>query len=759
MSSAALSPLPSKSQKAEEDLRTAIALNRGIEWLEQIEKRAKATKTDYASLRIVHLEELFHDTHHQLFQDWNGNNDKVSGENRIKLREIIEKVFFSKEKDKDGNPTGLFDENGFALRFKPEEKARDKFAEKLAEFYENIQKMEPKLYSYGNKLTLDFFMVALSKLPTIAHVYPEGIDFRRLDSHDLAAMAASPPQHGDIVKAFKHATDPAIIHPLMNHHLENNQYKVWSDHSEIIGGVPFLSHTQNNVKYLVTMNGGLVDLEKAKKDIENHFKNDGFIADLTFATNKYITSSAKTSDPEKPLQHELDKLRGKEMVSGFTIKDGKAPLVCLDLNIMSGLRAPAHNTLMDFIQRNRDVAGNGYKNGQEIKITALHNDNKKISKEEFLKPWKDRTDNKQLHKMLDIAYDHVNANMKNINAIVAEKFDDKIIHAVPKPQMYTSMGGSGSGKSIVEKIVNAQCGKNYVVSSLDSFREHNDMNTLLLATGHHADDYAIVNPYATELRNQVIDRALRDKVNIYCDGSGIDYKGRNDKYVKRFKEAGFNTQIVAIESSYADAVKRVNSRFNKSNRAMPWIMVADKHINFAPSFLDAVGDRNVDKLSLIATDRGKNEQYLIAETIDMDRNNIKKLNDAGRPKGLTSYMKEILDSVLSIASVFKKIDKKEIADITNIPKFTDENTSFITYPSVRHGTQERVLAVYSASRLTGLMEKGLMNPYANAPEKELLNHTRNELSFFVSTPSKKEGGWQLHIRNQEAREMETAGRG
>lgn len=753
MSSASIPQLPSKSKNAEEDLRTAIALNRGIEWLEQIEQRVKATKTDYASLRIVHLEELFHDTHHQLFQDWNGNNDKVSGENRIKLREALETSFFSK--DKSGKPSGLFDENGFALRFAEGEKGREIFAEKLAGFYEKIQQMDPKLYSYGNKLTLDFFMVALSKLPAVKDVYPEGVDFRKLDSHDLAAMASPHPQHSDIVKAFKHAADPAIIHPLMNRHQDDNQYRVLSDHSEIIAGVPFLSHTRDHIKYLVTMNGGLVEMDKVKKDIEDHFKNDGFIADLTFKAEKYITSTAKTADPEKSLQDALNELHGKKEVCGFSIKDGKAPLVCLDLNIMSGLRAPAHNTLMDFIQRNRDVADNEQKNGQELKITALHNKSDK-SKQEFLKPWKDRTGSEHLHHMLDIAYDHVNANMKDINAIVDGKFAEDKVTPVAKPRMYTTMGGSGSGKSIVDKIVNAECDNNYVVSSLDNFREHNDMNTLLLATGHHADDYAIVNSYATELRNQVISRALRDKVNILCDGSGIDYKGRNDKYVKRFKDAGFSTQIVAVESSYDAAVKRVNSRFEKSNRAMPWIMVADKHVNFAPSFLDAVADRNVDKVSLIATDGKKGEQYLIAETVDTKRKDIQNLNDVGRSKGLTFYMKAILDSLQSIAPVFKNIDKKAVSDITNIPKFTDENTTFITYPSLRHGDSERVLAVYNASRLTGMMEKGLMNPYANSPEKGLLNHTRDELSFFVSTPSKKEGGWQLHIRNQEEREVESA---
>ncbi len=757
MSSDTLAPSQSKSQKAEEDLRTAIALNRGIEWLEQIEKRAKATKTDYASLRIVHLEELFHDTHHQLFQDWNGNNDKVSGENRIKLREIIEKVFFSKEKDKDGNPAGLFDENGFALRFKPEEKAREKFATKLAEFYEDVQRLDPKLYSYGNKLTLDFFMVALSKLPAVAAVYPEGVDFRRLDSHDLSAMAASPPNHADIVKAFKHATDLTIIHPLMNHHQDDKQYTVWSDHSEIIGGVPFLSHTQDNVKYLVTMNGGLVEFNKVKKGIEDHLKKDGFIADLTFKTEKYITSAAKTSDPNKSLQDELNGLRSKKDICGFAIKDEQAPLVCLDLNIMSGLRAPAHNSIMDFIQRNRDVAGDEYKGGKEIKITVLHNTGNK-TRQEFLKPWKDRTSNEYLHKMLDISYDHVNANMKNISSIIEQKFDRKIVTPVKQPQMYTSMGGSGSGKSVVEKIIKAQCGNNYVVSSLDNFREHNDMNTLLLAAGHHADDYAIVNSYATELRNQVIDRALRDKVNILCDGSGINYKGRNDKYVKRFKEAGFNTQVAAVESSYEAAVNRVKSRYEKDNRAMPWIMVADKHVNFAPSFLDAVADRNVDKVSLIATDGKKGEQYLIAETVDMKREEIKGLSNTGRKNGLADYFKKILKSISSIADTFKNVSKDEIRDITASDKIIDTNTAFISYPSVRRGDEQRVLAVYNASRLTGLMEKGLMNPYANAPEKELLNHTRDELSFFVSTPSKKEGGWQLHIRNQEAREMGELGR-
>ena len=768
---------PSLSAEMEEEIRTTMALNRGIEWMQKIQQQGKSTRGDFASLKLGKLEQLFHDTHDYLFQDWKGNeneDDKVAGANRLKFREAIENNFF--RTDAAGIPR-LFDDNGFAIRFEPAGEARAKFAEKLANFYEEVRSFEPPIYSYGNKLTLDFFLVALSKLPALAEVYPEGIDFRRMDSADLQTMQEQKLEHKQVVAAFMHATDPSIVHPLMNLDREQDGktgYQKWDDKTEYIGGVPFLSHEDDGVKYLVTMNGGLTPLtEQLKEDITKYFEKGGLISEFEMQkATKYIKlpelPNLKNEEREK-LENSFAALKNSEEISGVMrskkqIEEGVAPLLCLDVNVMSGLRPASNSQLMEFLEQNKDIFqsteensdGKSEKRKKNLaKLDLLDNPpSKNISKEDFLKPLLARANgNPRMEEILKVAYDHVNANMRHIETDLAEKFKDvKPVATGKTPRMYMSMGGSGSGKTVVETIVKAECGeegKGFVVSALDSFREYNPINTLLLAAGHHADDYSIIDPYASELRERVTKKAREDMVNILCDGSGIDYKGRNDETVERFKNAKFHTQVVAVETDYNSAVERVNGRYQSKNRAMPWIRVADKHINFAPSFLDAVADKNLDKTSLISADLGIGKQYVIAETVNQTKGEIKELN-AAKKTGLYDSLMGILTNVQSIAKTFKivpKTGKDGIKDITNIPNVRDnKKTTFITYPNIGGEGKDRVLAVYNGEALDKMLNKGKLNQNANAPQPELLQHTKKELEFYMPKPvNTKDGGWRLHL--------------
>lgn len=754
-----------QSKKVEEQIRIAMALNRGTEWLGEIEKTAKSdTRSDYAALKLGYLENLFHETHQKLFQDWNGNGESVDGKKRLEIRKIIEDVFFRKE---EGGR--LFDKNGFVVRFEPEETAREQFAKKLASFYEKMRAFEP--YSFGNKLTLDFFMVALAKLPAVDEVYPEGIDFRRLSKDDLVAMAKNPPEHKAVVAAFMNATDVTRIHPLMNHYHKSEDgkgYSVWNDKTLYIGGIPFLSHEEDGIKYLVTMNGGLVELDKVQSKLEDFFKGNNFIANFeTFKAEKYLAAPSSLGEKaQKELQEKLDALKISKEISGVKMENDAAPLVCLDINIMSGLRPTSNEQLLEFLKKTNKLifSDDGKeKEAGKITITDLYNKPEaNQNKEQFLAPFFEKADkNDRLHEMLNIAYDRVNANMAQIKTEVKKKFEGKTTEQ-KNPKMYMSMGGAGSGKSVVEEIIKAEVGGDFVVSALDSFREHNDINTLLLAAEHHADDYAIVDPYAQELRKLVIDEAIEKKVNILCDGSGIDYKGRNDKTVKKFKDADFKTQLVAVELNYPEAVSRVNGRFIRNNRAMPWCRVADKHINFAPSFLDAVADKNLDKISLIATDLVKGEQYLVAETFDKIKDEVQSLEKEIN-SGIADIIKGFFHDITSVVNVLWKADQKEVQNLAEIPNFTDVNSTFIKYPNGGKGGADRVLAVASGSRLAGLLEKGLFNQYANSPDAEVLHHTRNDLPFYMPMLSEKNsanlnnvGGWQLRLQNDPSKEAVAA---
>lgn len=535
------------SDRTEEELRTSIALNRGMEWLMNVKTHEKH-RIYHTSASIGHLEGLFYETHRQLFQDWNGSNDRVSGENRMKLREALATTFFAK--DEQGNPQGLFDENGFALSLASETKAKDKFAETLAEFYKKARLINP--YGYGNKLTLDFFIVAISKLPPFAEAYPEGIDFRRLDKKDMQSMAEANPEHDAIVTAFKHATDPARTHPLKNNYKPygENGYRTWGDKTETIAGAPFLSHTVNGIKYLVTMNGGLLKLDSIRSQLEEHLKNNGLISDFPkLKAEEYLAPPDNISDKLRAdLQNKLDNLRYKKKICGARIEDGKAPLVCLDINIISGLREAEQNQLMAFLKRNSDLLQFKDSSGKISLPSSMHDLHyKKSGKEAFMRKLKEKAgDDLRLIKMLDIAYDWCNANSLQIEKITGEKLDGKTTQT--KPVAYLNIGDSGAGKAIVKKIASAKFKDDFVISSLDNFSAANDIHALLIATGHHADDYALVEPFAMELRDHILARATENKVNIFCDGSGIFNKVRHEKTTKTLKESGFYTHVVTVDS-------------------------------------------------------------------------------------------------------------------------------------------------------------------------------------------------------------------
>lgn len=785
-------PLPSRN--IEEELRVSMALNRAIELFDTLEQEAKTTKNHYSALRVGYMEKLFQRIHSDLFRDWKGTDDGVKGNLRVKFREAVESVLFAK--DKNGKPTGLFDENGFTIRFVPENKegmsepdiikyGQKKFAAKLAEFYNEVKNIDDgngnKMYGYGNKLTLDFFMSALCKLPVVAEVYPEGLDFRRLDAESLKTLADPKASVAALTEVFEKSTDPSIIHPLMNVYetpktkadIQNKNdgkdvfYTSLEDHTKYIGGVPFLSYKVEEQEYLVTMNGGLVELtEQLKKKITDHFDKNGIISELLVSKEKdngrnYLKDYIDVCKNQK-LAENLNKLKDQEEIAATHIHEDEIPLVCLDVNIMSGLRPASHDQLLKFLQENRDLVPNPDKE-TTAKITDLYCKDNHWEKEKagnlqglFERvddTIKNDSDNERMKKMLATAYKRVNRNMRSIEKEVNAKFEMKTSHTDPNkpPQMYMSMGGCGSGKSVIEDMVEKAHGEDFVVSALDSFREYSDMNTLLLATGHHADDYAIVDPYAIAMREEVNKRAQRDKVNIFCDGTGIDYKGRNDKITDDFKGAGFKTNLIAVENYLQDSVSRANGRFINDNRIIPWIRVADKHIHFAPSFLDALHDKNLDKTSIISTDRGIGEQYIIAETLDKASDEVAKLN--AKRGNLMSTLKGFLEDATSIVKSF--VGLKKVTNIIDIPHFNNDNTTFLTFPKVGSGKKDRVLAVYNTSRLAGLMEKGLLNQYANSPDAGLLDHTANAMQFYApeTNGGNEKGAWELRLKNSEVKNV------
>lgn len=183
----------------------------------------------------------------------------------------------------------------------------------------------------------------------------------------------------------------------------------------------------------------------------------------------------------------------------------------------------------------------------------------------------------------------------------------------------------------------------------------------------------------------------------------------------------------------------MNNHFKE--QAMPWVRTSDTNTDLSRAFLDALRDPNIDKLSLIST--GSNgEQYLVAETVDKKGPEISKLTKPKKP-GFFEILKNML---LYPVSGSKSTENPQPHDIINVTDSAKDNTRFITYPDIRYGDRERVLAVYDGPRMTKIMEKSL----ANQHDPLATLHPKKELPFYMPKLAEgKEGSWQLHLRGRQ----------
>ncbi|MDP3840300.1 MAG: toxin, partial [Methylococcales bacterium] len=305
-------------------LRTVLAIARGSAVLSMLQHEAEATVSQDQAKRVTYLTELFSRIHREMYQDWKEQitvnhrpGTMMDACKRKAFREAIEHLVL----DGEGNnqDSAIFDNNGFVIH-------TENIAERLSLFYRSMRTVRP--FSYGNRLTLDLFMTALGNLPAFKGVYEQGIDFRRLAPNDPAVLHDINSRVEELCIAFQHALDPTLSKSLQN---EANGYGKWPENKRFISGIPFLSHkTADGIECLVSVNGGLVPFERIKDEL--------FIAGRQLAD--YPLCDAENVIGYLP-DTELLRVAGKTDIDGIPVcKNGVAPLFCLDINMLSGLRSP-----------------------------------------------------------------------------------------------------------------------------------------------------------------------------------------------------------------------------------------------------------------------------------------------------------------------------------------------------------------------------------------------------------------------------------
>ncbi|MEI6707599.1 MAG: zeta toxin family protein [Methylococcales bacterium] len=703
-------------------LRTVLAIARGSKVLSMLQQEAETTVSQDQAKRVTYLTELFSRIHREMYHDWKEQitvnhrpGSMTDASKRKAFREAIEHLVL----DGEGNnqDSAIFDNNGFVIY-------TENIAERLSLFYLTMRSVRP--FSYGNRLTLDLFMTALGNLPAFKGVYAQGIDFRRLAVQDAIALHDTQSCLADINLAFQHALNATLSKNLQN---QPNGYGRWPENKRFISGIPFLSHkTAEGIDCLVSVNGGLVPFDRIEEKL--------------FIAGKHL-ADYPLCDAENVIGYlpDTEALRGvgKTDIDGIPVgENGVAPLFCLDVNMLSGLRSPSHTELVELLKQ---CAGN------KAQVFDLANND--ALKQKMLIA---ANGDERLNRSVEIAYERLSSISQKLDQAKQAIFEGKVPDTQPK--LFMSMGGAGSGKTAVEKLAWALCGDNFVIASLDEFRKISDLYCVLTAAEHHSDDYIYVEPFANRLRSLVADYAKQNGINILYDGTGIPYKPRYANIIEQFKLAGFKTQVTAVDAFLVKpegredelprsaVINSVKSRFEKTGRALPWVVTVDKHIRAPVSFLDALEHNALEKISLFANDRGRDKHYLVAESFIFSDQQIDILQDHQRLGTLHDYLsflsKHRDDSVLK--NLAKNDSVKIEALINRNPAFDETNVGYQIYSS---GNENRVLVIYNARRLADFIEKRQLNPNASS-EKGLL-HKPETLSFHVD-PSCKEP-WMTRLQD------------
>lgn len=688
-------------------LRTALAILQGINLLPTLIQELESTVSHDQTKRVSYLTALFTRIHREMYCDWKEQltvdhrpGTMLDADKRRRFRETIERLVLDGDSNRE---TAIFDNNGFVVY-------HDDITERLAGFYHAMRRIRP--FSYGNRLVLDFFVTALGNLPSFKAVYDSGIDFRRLTAADAKALHNLDSPNRQLTLAFTHAMDPRLGKRLNN---TANSYGKWPENKHFLLGIPFLSHTTDEgVHCLVTVNGGLVPLDSIK--IAEFIKGQ-HLADNSLTASETVIGFLEGTENLR--------LSGITDIDGIPVReDGVAPLFCLDINMLTGLRSPSHAELIDLLKQCT---------GEKVSLFNLADN--PVLKQRLLTIADGES---RLARTVEIAYNRLSQINRILQNALQSLFKGKT--ADPQPKMFMAMGGAGSGKTAVEELAKKQCGDNFVTASLDEFRKLSRLYQLLTLANHHSDDYVYVEPFANRLRDLVSQQARESGVNLLYDGTGIPYHPRYSTIVKEFKSAGFHTYITAVDAflvkpcgreselSRSGVIASVKSRYESTGRALPWVVTVDKHIRSPRAFLVALEDLALDKISLFANDGAKDKHYLVAESFLCSDSALDELHSRQRQGDLAEHCREVIrthsNSVLKQLSADNP-DELE-AWIKRNPDLSEANVGYQIY---RGSKINRVLLIYNVRRMVDFIEKRQLNP--NASGEEGLLHKPSALAFHV----------------------------
>lgn len=329
----------------------------------------------------------------------------------------------------------------------------------------------------------------------------------------------------------------------------------------------------------------------ATKHLSSHIDTEFYPKEQSPRQQEWAQNARKSLEK---LKRKLTKIKDHDKVDGRDVTSGKAVLVSMDIDLMTGLslkdtKTPGGEVIKSEVTRLTAFAKAHAKEvrhsmpediGTMSDLLSLFpkpskvEDYAKVIDEKFnkLRLIAIREDNTDIVELIDAARPQVKIIAPRIMRAVEKHFSHKIIEERPgkggapsvkeevlvpiktqaqllhnahgdverkhhkKAQFLMTMGGPAAGKSSAEVIANEECGKdNYVIAGLDHVRSMFDRQAINLATDNHNYDYKNVEQAGKIVRAMVLERAREQGYHVLLDSSGIPYEGRFSQIVAGFK--------------------------------------------------------------------------------------------------------------------------------------------------------------------------------------------------------------------------------
>ena len=538
----------------------------------------------------------------------------------------------------------------------------------FAKFY--IKLNDLAAFKYGNQETALLFLTAFTEMANDRFLT---LDLRRLNAEkEKKLFPESIAQMGEnaqtqLEKIFAKALNPRIKR---NKPAGNDKWKKNGDHVIELGGRRFL--TVEEGKYLVTINGGLVPLKVPMSEYSGK------------TLQKRIDELMDSGEPLDNLRinptqisHYVNGYSAEtQHVDGLSIERG-APLICMDVNPLTGLTDKYNDRLKTLLQR------------EGMKLFDL------TKPENVAKLKTTLADQSEFSQIIDIAAEHLKAADAIIENAANKALTNKTVAQPNQNTVVISMGGGGSGKTFVsQKEIQSKIGEDsYVTASLDAARDEFAIYKLLTKLGHHADDYMAVAAAAGEIRDRIASKAIAKGCHLLYDGSGLPWERYAPLAEKWAKVAG-KVNVAAAECELyiqedrkkefdGTVFDRIASRQDTEGRGLIVRVTKSRHTAAPSSYLAAFSNPSIAEFSISDRSGKLGEDYILARKHVITREQLSEINMARTGNNLTETMKK--HGLINEAELGKNFNEQNldflvnkgkngiytILVITNVPRFID----------------------------------------------------------------------------------------